>query len=128
LLDELNQHLAVDYGAAGAPTADVASGFAVDDTTLVDSPWGTVPRNVFNACRWLDITCNVGAAPGFGDDANADGYQVIAAAFITVIDAGPPAPPPTTPSSAPITTTTSTGPPAVVAPADATAAAPAFTG
>ena len=78
LLDELNAHLVTDYSAVGAPSADVAGAFASDDFTLVDSPWGTIPRNVYNACRWLDITCTPGQPEGFGDDANADGYQVIA--------------------------------------------------
>jgi lysophospholipase L1-like esterase len=136
LLDTLNQHLAADYAAAGAPTADVATGFAVDDTTLVPSQWGTVPLNVRNACTWLDITCNVGAPPGFGDDANAAGYQVIAAAFIPVIDASldaAAAPSTTTTTTAPPSTTTTSSQPAVepaaaIAPAEATAAAPAFTG
>ena len=97
LLDELNAHLVADYSAVGAPSADVAGAFASDDFTLVDSPWGTIPRNVYNACRWLDITCTPGQPEGFGDDANADGYQVIAAAFEAVI--APLPPPPTTTST-----------------------------
>ena len=97
LLDELNAHLVADYGAVGAPSADVAGAFASDDFTLVDSPWGTIPRNVYNACRWLDITCTPGQPEGFGDDANVAGYQVIAAAFEAVI--APLPPPPTTTST-----------------------------
>ncbi len=110
LLDELNAHLVTDYSAVGAPSADVAGAFASDDFTLVDTPWGTIPRNVYNACRWLDITCTPGQPEGFGDDANAAGYQVIAAAFEAVI--APLPPPATTPTS---TTPTSTSSPATSA-------------
>ena len=113
ILDELNAHLVTDYGAVGAPTADVAGAFASDDFTLVDSQWGQIPRNVFNACNWLDITCVVGGPEGFGDDANAAGYQVIAAAFEKVIT--PLAAPPTTtpPTTAPTPASAATSPPAV---------------
>lgn len=89
LTDRINTHLVDDYTAAGAPVADVAGpdGYAVDDFTIVPSQWGDIPRNVFNACTWLDIGCVPGSVGSFGDDANAAGYQVIARNFETIIDA-----------------------------------------
>jgi hypothetical protein len=112
-LDALNEHLAADYAAFGAPTAGVARRFAVDDfTTMVDSPWGRIPVNVFNTCTWLNVTCRVGGPQGFGDDANAAGYRVIAAAFEETIDL----------TTAPTTTTTTPAP----APAHPTAPPPSI--
>jgi lysophospholipase L1-like esterase len=131
LADELNQHLVADYLAAGAPSADVAGKFAIDDfSTMVPSEWGTIPVNVYNACRWLDITCRAGGPQGFGDDANAAGYVVIASAFEEVMDAPPPTPTPPTPAPQPTPTDptvlgTSTGNPAA---ATAVPATPSFTG
>jgi lysophospholipase L1-like esterase len=111
LADELNRHLATDYWTVGAPTADVARAYAIDDFTIVPgTQWGEVPRNVVNACNWLDIGCVVGGPEQFGDDANAAGYQVIARTFEQVIDGvAPPAPippaaPPPTATSSPTTT------------------------
>ena len=122
LTDSINSHLVADYSAAGAPVADVAGpdGYAVDDFTVVASPWGDIPLNVRNACSWLDIGCVVGSVGSFGDDANAAGYQVIAHSYEAVIDAALAAPPepaaPVAPSAAPV-------PPAAVV-----TATPAFTG
>ncbi len=126
LLDQLNAHLVSDYSAVGAPSADVAGAFASDDWTLVDSPWGTIPRNVDNACRWLDITCTPGQPEGFGDDANADGYQIIAAAFEAVIAPLPPPPTTSTTSTteAPPTTTMASVPTTPAASAAAPVATP----
>jgi lysophospholipase L1-like esterase len=103
-LHVLNQHLTAGYAAFGAPTADVARRFAVDDfTTMVDSPWGQVPINVFNTCTWLTVTCRAGGPQGFGNDANAAGYEVIADAFKEIIDlAGAPNHPVAPPRSPPV--------------------------
>jgi lysophospholipase L1-like esterase len=137
LLDQLNAQLVDDYAAVGAPSADVAGAFASDDFTLVSSPWGMIPRNVRNACTWLDITCTVGQSEGFGDDANAEGYQVIAAAFEAVIaPLVDPSPTTTTSTTSPpssVTTSstpTSSGGTGAPAPSPATpvSAAPALTG
>jgi hypothetical protein len=109
--DILNQHLVADYAAAGVPSADVAGAFGVDDFTLVSSSLGEQPRNVVNACQWLDIGCVVGGPEGFGDDAIDPGYQVIAAAFEGIIDFDAPPPTPTTTTSTSSTTsTTAPGP------------------
>jgi lysophospholipase L1-like esterase len=81
-LGVLNAHLASDYASFGIPVADVATSFSVGDfSELVSSPWGTIPKNVALTCSWLDVQCHIGGPQGFGDDANATGYQVIASAF-----------------------------------------------
>jgi lysophospholipase L1-like esterase len=94
-LGVLNDHLASDYTSFGVPVADVAASFFVGDfSDLVSSPWGTIPKNVALTCTWLDVLCRIGGPQGFGDDANAAGYQVIATAFEQVI-------PPLVPSTPP---------------------------
>jgi lysophospholipase L1-like esterase len=107
-LQQLNSELQSIYTRYGVPTADVADAFASTDfSDLVSSPWGVVPKNVFLVCSWLDVTCRVGGPEGFGDDANAMGYQAIAAAFEQLISLGssPPSPRPTpvTPATLAIT-------------------------
>ena len=78
-LDDLSTAMGMNrpslYGAFGVPVADVAAGFQVHDTTLVD---GT-PLNVVRECQWTWIC----APPPHGADiqANSDGYGVIAEAF-----------------------------------------------
>ena len=82
----VNQHLEASFAAHGVPVADVAGAFRVDDyDTQVDSPYGTIPVNVALACRWLDIGCVAGSVGSFGDDANAEGYRVIAGEFIKLL-------------------------------------------
>lgn len=109
-LDLVNQHLGTAFAAYQVPIADVAGAFHVDDyDTLVDSPYGMIPINVALACRWLDIGCEVGGVGSFGDDANAEGYRVIADEFTKVLPrldgppvaGAPPTPPPTIPAPAP---------------------------
>ena len=74
-LDPFNGLLGSIYAAAGDPVADVAGGFQVAETTLVD---GT-PLDVLRECQWTWIC----ASPPHGPDihANSDGYNVIAQAF-----------------------------------------------
>lgn len=107
LADRINAHLVDDYTAAGAPVADVAgpNGYAIDDFTIVPSQWGDAPRNVVNACTWLDIGCVPGSVGSFGDDANAAGYQVIARNYETVIDASFAVPAAPATPAAPVATT-----------------------
>lgn len=82
----LNTALTSLYGSSD--TADVQNAFAVtDSTTLVSSPWGTVPVDVNDACQWLDITCTPGQPEGFGDDPNVAGQVQIAQAFERIIGA-----------------------------------------
>ncbi len=82
----LNNLLTSLYGASR--TADVQGAFAVTNTTtLVSSPWGTVPIDVSDACQWLDITCMTGQVEGFGDDPNDAGQVQIAQAFENIIGA-----------------------------------------
>ncbi|HEY1443610.1 MAG TPA: SGNH/GDSL hydrolase family protein [Acidimicrobiales bacterium] len=82
----LNNILTSLYGSTY--TADVQGAFAVtDSTTLVSSPWGTVPVDVNDACQWLDITCMAGQPEGFGDDPNIAGQVQIAQAFERIIGA-----------------------------------------
>jgi lysophospholipase L1-like esterase len=108
---ELNAELASLYTGYGIPTADVATAFrSTDFTDMVNSPWGSVPENVFLACSWLDVSCEAGGPEGFGDDADAAGYQAIAAAFEQVIDLSSP------PSTAPVgIPTAQTSPPGAAA-------------
>jgi lysophospholipase L1-like esterase len=110
---ELNSELTSLYTGYGIPTADVAAAFhSTDFTDMVDSPWGSVPENVFLACSWLDVSCEAGGPEGLGDDANAAGYQAIAAAFEQVIGLGfpPSTTQPTTPTPPVVTTTAQTSP------------------
>jgi hypothetical protein len=82
----LNSVLTSLYGPSH--TADVQGAFAVtNSTTLVSSPWGTVPVDVDDACQWLDITCAIGQPEGFGDDPNVAGQVQIAQAFENIIGA-----------------------------------------
>ncbi len=82
----LNAHLASDYAAFRVPVADVATSFSVTDfSDLVASPWGTIPKNVALTCTWLDVECRISGPQGFGDEANATGYQVIASAFEQIV-------------------------------------------
>jgi lysophospholipase L1-like esterase len=86
VVDTLNRELDSLYGASS--TAGVARAFTTDDdSTFVDSPWGSVPVDVDRACSWLDITCQAGQTEGFGDDPNVPGQREIADAFeITIGD------------------------------------------
>ncbi len=80
----LNQTLASVYGPTHV--ADVQGAFQVtDDTDMVDSPWGTAPVDVVDACQWLDIVCAAGQPEGFGDDPNPAGQVQIAQAFEQVV-------------------------------------------
>jgi lysophospholipase L1-like esterase len=111
---ELNSELASLYTSYGIPIADVATAFrSTDFTDMVKSPWGSVPENVFLACSWLDVSCEAGGPEGLGDDADAAGYQAIAAAFEQVIDLGsrPSSTQPTTPTAPVVTPTAQSSPP-----------------
>ncbi len=91
-LVRLNDLLAQTYRAADVQVADVQAAFqSTDLTTSVESPWGTVPIAVDQACSLLDIECQKGRSEGFGDDPNAAGARVIAKVFQTTI--GPLKPP-----------------------------------
>ena len=114
---ELNSELASLYTSYGIPIADVATAFrSTDFTDMVKSPWGSVPENVFLACSWLDVSCEAGGPEGLGDDADAAGYQAIAAAFEQVIDLGsrPSSTQPTTPTAPIVTPTAQSSPPGPV--------------
>ena len=125
-LDAVNQHLEASYAAYGVPVADVAGAFHVDDyDTLVDSPYGTIPINVALACRWLDIGCVAGGVGSFGDDANAEGYQVIAAEFIKLLPVLEPGSPPPSGPPRPEVPTSGAGTGSAAEPVPAV---PAFTG
>jgi lysophospholipase L1-like esterase len=82
----LNRELTTLYGGP-RKTADVQGIFrSTDLTTMVASPWGTVPIAVKRACSWLDITCHAGAPEDLGDDPNDAGAVVIATAFERTLD------------------------------------------
>ena len=81
----LNRELVALYGSRR--TADVQGTFrSLNFSSRVASPWGLVPPAVARACTWLDISCHVGAAEGFGDDPNFAGAAAIAGAFERLID------------------------------------------
>jgi hypothetical protein len=133
LLRLVNDHLVADYAAVNAPSADVAAAFASYDfdTLVTTEKWGVIPINVANACTWLDIICRVGQPEGFGDDANAAGYRVIADAFIKIIVLNPTTPTSTSTSTSTTSTTAPGSPPdetAVSPEAVAVVATPTFTG
>jgi GDSL-like Lipase/Acylhydrolase family len=82
----LNRELTSLYGGPRT-TANVQRAFrSTDFKTIVPSQWGRIPIAVARACSWLDITCHPGASEGLGDDPNATGETVIAAAFERTID------------------------------------------
>ncbi len=84
-LAALNALLTRTYRAAGASVADVQGAFdSTDLTTLVSSPWGTIPLAVDRACTLLDMRCVLGA-PAVGSDPTTSGAAVIAGAFETAI-------------------------------------------
>jgi lysophospholipase L1-like esterase len=86
ILVHLNHLITNIYTSFGDRTADVQGAFeSTDLQTFVDSPWGSVPVAVSNACSLLDITCQAGMPEGFGDDPNPAGAVVIAEAFETTI-------------------------------------------
>jgi hypothetical protein len=80
----LNDDLVSLYGTVC--TADVQRAFDLTGPPrLINSAWGPAPRDVVDACRWLDIQCAVGQPEGFGDDPNDAGQVQIARAFERVI-------------------------------------------
>jgi hypothetical protein len=78
----LNQRLEQLYGEFGMPTANVRDAFhSTDLSTLVPSPWGTIPLAVERACRLLAVDCTPGQVRIIDTDPNVAGGAVIARAF-----------------------------------------------
>jgi hypothetical protein len=69
------------YAGFGVPVADVAAAFHSDDFTMV--PALGVPLNVLLVCRWTWMCVPPPVGPNI--HANADGYAVIAGAFLAVL-------------------------------------------
>jgi lysophospholipase L1-like esterase len=86
ILRQFNGLLRTTYAKLGDRVADVQGAFGSTDLrTYVNSPWGSVPVAVDDACSFLDIKCHVGKPEGFGDDPNDAGAVVIAKAFEATI-------------------------------------------
>jgi lysophospholipase L1-like esterase len=99
-LDQFNALLHGTYGTFDAQVADVAGTFSTDDfDDLVDTPEGTVPKNVAVACAWLLASCTSGATPVVAIHPNATGYAAVASAFEDAL--GTPVPAPAAPSGGP---------------------------
>jgi hypothetical protein len=81
-----NDVLSTTFTNAGARVADVGAAFATYDfTTIVDTPFGSVPIAVARVCQWT-WTC---APPPVGPDVhgNTEGYGVMADVFYDAINA-----------------------------------------
>jgi lysophospholipase L1-like esterase len=93
ILRQFNGLLRTTYARLGDRVANVQGAFGSTDLgTYVNSPWGSVPVAVDNACLFLDIKCHVGKPEGFGDDPNDAGAAVIAKAFEATIGSRPAGP------------------------------------
>jgi len=103
-LAQLNSTLTSGYSGFGAPVADVSTAFDTGDfADLVDSPYGTIPKNVDVVCTWLLVVCQAGGPEIFGIHPDAAGYLAIAQTFEQVIqpaNLSPPAPTPSVASTA----------------------------
>lgn len=81
---KLNAELRRSYRMLGGRVADVAGAFSTGDlTTIVDSPFGPVPKQVARICEWTWMC----APPPMGPDihANDAGYVAIAEAYLAQI-------------------------------------------
>jgi lysophospholipase L1-like esterase len=80
-----NETLEQIYKTHGLPVADVESAFSTTDfsTTVLTPDLGPIPLNVARICQWTWMC----APPPLGPDihANAEGYGVIAGAFVKVL-------------------------------------------
>lgn len=85
-LVHFNDVLNDTYSAASAKVAKVQASFqSTNLSTDVETAWGKIPVAVYEACTFLDITCEGDRSEIFGDDPNAAGARVIAQAFESAI-------------------------------------------
>ena len=85
IVADLNAQLTAAYQSAGVPVADVVGAFDSDNVTdsVETKQWGQIPVNVANICRWTWFCDDKHA---FDVHANTTGYQIIADAFVDVIE------------------------------------------